>query len=79
MPAEGLSAALAGPAWLGPDFSAPAACAAELAYRHVERNGNAGERLPWRQVQLGRQPARTIAFRRRGDEARAHPFDGGVQ
>jgi hypothetical protein len=37
---------------------------AELAHRHVERNGDAGERLPWRQVQLGRQPARTIAFRR---------------
>lgn len=79
MAAEGLSAALAGYAWVGPDFSAPAASTTELAHRHVERHGDAGERFPWRQVQHGRQPARTIAFRRRRDEARAHPFDGGVQ
>lgn len=79
MAADGLSAALARHAWLGPDFSAPAARSAELAHWHVERHGDAGECLPWRQVQLGRQPARTIAFRRRRQEARAHPFDSGLQ
>ena len=79
MAAEGLSTAIARRARLGPDFSAPAACTTELAHRDVDRHGDAGECLPWRQVQLGRQPARMIAFRRRRQEARAHPFDGGLQ
>jgi len=79
MAADGLSAALARHAWIGPDFSAPAASTTELAHRHVERHGNTRKRLPRRQVQLGQQPARAIAFRRRRDEARAHPFDSGVQ
>jgi len=79
MAAERLTAAIAGSAPVGPHFAAAPACDAELAHGHIERNRDARKRFPWREMKLRGQPARAIAFRRRRDKARAHPFNRAVQ